>query len=448
MIQSRSLRVLLLMMSMSCSLIYGQETRRIIHLSWKNVVDISLKDNLSLKSKSLDYEIQNLETLKSLTTFLPSLRYQGMAQHNLELPVFVFMGQRFVVGTPYTFQHSLSLALPILTGGGRWLNHSMQRNIKKSLAEELLGKEEETALNAMQAYYGIILSTELTRTAQEAVDVARQNLLQVQKFHDAGAATELDYQRAKAQYSSTLPLLESAIANNRLSVQRMKSLLDLPLTDSLVVVDNLDKTEFLNEFASMSLENLKALSNGNRNDMNALQYQQQAVQSGVHLALGQFSPTVTLIGSVDHAAPIENARVTWSDYIRSKSLTLSVSWPLFEGGKRILDYQQAKIKSDQMDLMVKQARQGIELDVEHSYYMYLESSKSLQSLKDALEQYNESLRISNLLYSQGMSSQLDVLNAQLLHTKSKSDYLQGVYRYNVSQLALLKSVGVLDRIWK
>lgn len=448
MIQSRSLRVLLLMMSMSCSLIYGQETRRIIHLSWKNVVDISLKDNLSLKSKSLDYEIQDLETLKSLTTFLPSLRYQGMAQHNLELPVFVFMGQRFVVGTPYTFQHSLSLALPILTGGGRWLNHSMQRNIKKSLAEELLGKEEETALNAMQAYYGIILSTELTRTAQEAVDVARQNLLQVQKFHDAGVATELDYQRAKAQYSSTLPLLESAIANNRLSVQRMKSLLDLPLTDSLVVVDNLDKTEFLNEFASMSLENLKALSNGNRNDMNALQYQQQAVQSGVHLALGQFSPTVTLIGSVDHAAPIENARVTWSDYIRSKSLTLSVSWPLFEGGKRILDYQQAKIKSDQMDLMVRQARQGIELDVEQSYYTYVESSKSLQGLKDALEQYNESLRISNLLYSQGMSSQLDVLTAQLLYTKSKSDYLQGVYRYNVSQLALLKSVGVLDRIWK
>jgi outer membrane protein TolC len=147
-------------------------------------------------------------------------------------------------------------------------------------------------------------------------------------------------------------------------------------------------------------------------------------------------------------APIENARVAWSDYIRSKSLTLSVSWPLFEGGKRILDYQQAKIKSDQMDLMVKQARAGVELDVEQSYYNYMESSKSLQGLKDALDQYSESLRISNLLYSQGMSNQLDVLNAQLLHTKSKGDYLQGVYRYNVSQLALLKSVGLLDKIWK
>ena len=72
----------------------------------------------------------------------------------------------------------------------------------------------------------------------------------------------------------------------------------------------------------------------------------------------------------------------------------------------------------------------------------------MRSLKDALDQFNESLRISNLLYAQGMSNQLDVLNAQLLYTKSKSDYLQGIYNYNVNQLALLKSVGLLDKIWK
>jgi len=448
MIRTRTIFTLLLTMSLAWTTSKAQPEKRIIHLSWKQVVDISLKDNLSLKSKQLDYESQNLETLKSLTLFLPSLNYQGVAQHNLELPVFVFMGQRFVVGTPYTFQHSLNLALPIITGGSRWINYSIQRKIRKSLAEELQGKEEETVLNAMQAYYGIILSNELSKTAEDAVNVAKQNLQQVQRFYEVGTATELDYQRAKAQYSSTLPMLESALAASRLSVQRMKTILDIPLTDSLVVVDNLDKKDFLSEFAALSLEHLKTLSNENRNDMKALQYQRDVAQSGVHLAVGQFTPTVTLIGAVDHMAPLENSRVTWSDYIRSKSLTLSVSWPLFQGGKRLLDYQQAKIKSDQMDLMVKQARAGIELDVEQSYYSYIESLKSLQGLKDALDQFNESLRISNLLYSQGMSSQLDVLNAQLLYTKSKGDYLQGVYRYNVSQLALMKSVGILDQLWK
>ncbi|MFH0989669.1 MAG: TolC family protein [bacterium] len=448
MIRSRISWILLLILSLSLATVHGQVEKRIIFLSWKHVVDRSLKDNLSLKLKSLEYDIQNLETWKSLSYFLPSLSYQGLAQNNIELPVFVFMGQRFVVGTPYTFQHALSLSLPILTGGSRWLNHSMQNSIKKSLAEELQGKKEETVLNAMQAYYGIILSGELTRSTDEAVMVAKHNLDQVQKFYNAGTATELDYQRAKAQYSSTLPLLESAQSNYKLSFQRLKGLLDLPLTDSLVVVDSLEKMEFLNEYSTVPLEHFKELSNEHRNDMKALQYQQEAAKSGEHLALGQFTPSVTLIGSVDHSAPIDNARVAWSDYIRSKSITLSISWPLLEGGKRVLDYQIAKMKSDQMGLLVKQAQQGIELDVEQSYYNYIETSKSLQSLKETLEQYRESLRISNLLYLQGMSNQLDVLNAQLLYTKSNTEYLQGVYRYNVSQLALLRSVGLLENIWK
>jgi len=426
----------------------GQSEKRIIHLSWKNVVDISLKDNPELKSKMLDYEIQNLETWKALSYFLPTFSYQGIAQKSIELPVYVFMGQRFVVGTPYTFQHSLYLSLPIYTGGSRWFNHNIQSNIKKSLSEELKGKEEETVLNSMQAYYGIILSEELAKVAGEAVNVAKQNLDQVQKFYDAGTGTELDLQRAKAQYSSTLPTLESALSNKKLSVQRLKSLLDIPLSDSLVVLDALDRTEFLKEYSNISLEEFKTLSKENRNDIKVIEYQKLAAKSGEKIALGQFTPTISIAASVDHVAPLENTKVRWSDYIRSKSVTLSLSWPLFEGGRRILDYQVAKIKTDQMDLLAKQSSIGVELDVEQSYYNFMETSKSLQSLKDALEQYKESLRISNLLYTQGMSSQLDVLNAQLLYTKSKSDYLQGIYSYNVSQLDLLRSVGLLDKIWK
>jgi outer membrane protein TolC len=440
--------IFFLLLILTCNISRAQTEKRIIYLSWKNVVDISLKDNLALKSKSLDYDMQNLETWKSLSYFLPTLSYQGIAQKNVELPVFVFMGQRFAVGSPYNFQHSFSLSLPIITGGSRWFNYDIQRDIKKSLSEELQGKEEETVLNSMQAYYGIILSEELNKSAEETAKVAKGNLDQVQKFYDAGTATELDFQRAKAQYSSTLPMLESALSNKKLSVQRLKSLLNMPLTDSLVVVDTLDKKEFLNEYSKISLEEFKVLSKENRNDVKALQYQQEAVKSGENIALGQFTPTVVIAASLDHAAQTENAKVRWSDYIRSKSVTFSVSWPLFEGGRKILDYQIARIKSDQMELLVKQAQFGADLDIEQSYYSFIESSKSLMSLKDALDQYKESLRISNILYTQGMSNQLDVLNAQLLYTKSKSDYLQGIFNYNVSQLALLKSVGLLDKIWK
>jgi outer membrane protein TolC len=426
----------------------AQENKDIIYLSWDNVVNRSLNYNLSLKSKQLDYENQNLEYWKSWSNFLPTLSYQGLATKNVELPVFVFQGQTFTVGTKYTFQHTLNLSLPLFTGGSRWFNMNAQSSLRKSLSQELKGKKEETVLNGLQNYYSIILAKSLLKNAEEASDVAQANLKQVQSKYDAGTATELDLQRAKAQYYSTLPKLESAKSNLVLANQQMKSFLNIPLRDSLVITDSLMKKEFLSEYDDFTLGELKDISKESREDLQALKYQLEATEEGEKLALSSFSPQVSISANVQHQAPMETQDIAWEDYIRSKAITLNVNWPLFEGGRKIIDYQKAVIQTDKAKLMMKQLKDQADLSIEQSFYKFKEAIKNLNSLKAALEQAKESLRISNLLYEQGMSTQLDVLNAQLLYTSSKSDYLNGIYNFNVSQLNLLKSIGKLDIIWE
>lgn len=427
--------------------IYAQSGKQVIYLSMDEVIDQSLTENLSLKSKMLDYDIQKLEVWKSYSNFVPTLSYQGTFVKNVELPVFVFMGQSFTVGTPYTFQHSLSLSLPLFTGGARFFNISAQNSLKKSLAEELKGKESETVLNAVQSYYGIILAKSFYETATEAVKAAKENLDQVKKQYDVGSATELDLQRAKAQYYGTLPKLEAARSSLKLSKQQLKSFLNIPLDDSLVVVDSLSQKNFLNQYDEINLTNLKNYGFENKHELIALRHQLDATEEGENLALSSFAPTIALSASVDHQAQLENSKVMWSDYIRSKSIALAVNWPIFEGGSKIIEWQKAKIRTDQMEIALKQFKDQIELGIEQSFYKYKEAQKNLTSLEEALKQAKESMRISNLLYEQGMSTQLDVLNAQLLYINSKKDYQQGVYDYNISQLSLLNSIGKLNTIW-
>ncbi|WKZ70899.1 MAG: TolC family protein [Melioribacteraceae bacterium] len=443
----RKISIIIFLFTVSFGSLVAQNEKNIIYLSLDEVVTQSLNENLSLKSKILDYESQNLEVLKSYSTFLPTFSYQGMFVKNVELPVFVFMGQSFTVGTPYTFQHSLSLSLPVFTGGARIFNISAQKSIKKSLAEELKGKEAETVLNGMQSYYGIILAQSFFEIASEAVKVAEQNLTQVQNQYDAGVATELDLQRAKAQYYSTLPKLESAKSSLRISKQQLKSFLNLSLEDSLVVVDSLTTKKFLKEIDNITLTELKQLGLKNKHELLALRHQLDATNQGENLALANFAPKIAISASVDHQAQMEDINVSWNDYIRSKSIALAVNWPIFEGGSKIIEWQKAKIRSDQMELALKQFEDQSELFIEHSYFKYYEASSNLESLQETLKQSNESLRISNLLYEQGMSTQLDVLNAQLLYINSKIDYQQGIYDYNISQLKLLQSIGKLNTIW-
>ena len=443
----RKIIILFIAFLLSCN-VFAQDNKNIIYLSWNNVVDISLKDNLALKSKILDYEIQGKEQWKAITSFLPIFSYQGNVIRNLELPVFIFMGQQFVVGTNYSFQHTLDLSLPIFSGGMRWFNLSAQKSLRKSLSEELKGHESQTVLTALQAYYNIILSMELKKTSAEAVNVAKENLEQVQKHHKAGTATELDLQRAKAQYYSTLPQFEAAGSSSILSYQRLKTLLNISLEDSLAVTDSLISKNFLKEYSSFSLNELKQLAIEKRNDLKSLSFRLDAANQGEKMVLAQFAPQISLSTNITWQAQLERANVSWNDYIRSKSIMLSVYWPVFEGGRKLVDYQIAKIKTDQIALAISQAKDGALLDIEEKFYSYQEVIKSLEALQQAMDESKESMRISSLMYKNGMSTQLDVLNAQLLYTKSKSEYLQGIFNYNISQLKLLNSVGIMDSIWK
>lgn len=424
------------------------QEKNVIHLTWKDVVDISKEKNLSLKSKLLEYETQDWQEWKALSYFLPTFTYQGVATNNLELPVFVFMGQKFIVGTKYSIQHSLELSLPIFTGGTRWFNYNIQKNLRKSLSEELKGKEEEIVLQSLQAYYGVMLSASMLKAADEAYNLAKANLEQVEKFYDAGTATGLDLQRAKAQLASTLPAVERAKSGLILANQQLKFLLNVPLSDSLVVDDSLVVKDFLDELAFSSLDEFKTFSENNRKDIKALDYQVKATIEGEKATLGKFAPTIAISANVLHQAQIEYASVSANDYIRSKGVSLALIWPLFEGGRKLIDYQESKLRTEQMKLLYEQVDKKRVLDVEQSYFSFVENSKNKASLEEAMNTAKESLRLSNLLYAEGMSTQLDVLNAQFAYSQNKVEYLKGIYDFNVSQLNLLYSSGLLKNIWK
>ena len=95
-----------------------------------------------------------------------------------------------------------------------------------------------------------------------------------------------------------------------------------------------------------------------------------------------------------------------------------------------------------------QLKRGILLNVKNSFNSFKEAQQNLQSLKQAFEQARETLRLANLTYKEGLSTQVDVLNAQAAFTASELQYRQGIFKYDVAQLELLKAIGKLETIWQ
>ncbi len=426
----------------------GAAAGNIITLTWDQVVDIGLKRNLDLKIMRQDYNNQKLNEWKAVSEFLPTLNYSFQAVNNVELPLLVFMGRSFRVGTKYNFTHMFQAQWPLFLGGLRLANFSMQKNSKKSLQSLLKGKESDITLKSIEAYFTLILSNDLVQVNQKAVDAARANLEQVRKFYNNGTASQLDLLRAETRFSQSLPRLTSAKNNRKMAVENLKFLLNFDVKDSVVVLDSLHQMDFLKDFAALSLDQLQKIALSNRPDLKSMTFRQKAVHAQTYMAGSHFLPQIVVSANVQHQAFLDNSHVRWDDYTRAKSASIALQFPLFEGGKSLIELQQARIQEKKIALQRQQLRRAVLLDVKNCLNAYKEARQNLQSLKQAFRQAKETLRLANLSYREGLSTQVDVLNAQSAFTASEMQYRQGIYDVNISQLKLLKAIGKLNSIWQ
>ncbi len=258
----------------------------------------------------------------------------------------------------------------------------------------------------------------------------------------------MDYLRAKTRFSQTIAPLTSARNAKKLALENLKFLLNIPPQDSLVILDTLAIKSFFQERKEVNLAELQQMALENRPELRMVREQKNVAGSQKLLAASRFLPSVVFSAMVQHQAQLNTPRVTREDYTRVKNIAVTLQLPLFEGGKRGIEYQQARIQERKANLQIEQTRRAILLEVETAFLKYQEARQNLTSLEQAHLEAREALRLANLNYKEGIATQVDVLNAQLAFTSSDAKYRQGIFDYNMSQLRLLKALGLLKKIWQ
>ena len=431
---------LILVMLFISGILYSSEVN-VVELSWHDVADFARYDNLSLKMTEYDYKTSEVEVKKAWGSFLPSVDYQWLWSDD-ELT----QAQMFVP-VDNMFMHSLNLSYPLFTGGARYANLRMQQHLKKSLAAELKGAESEVVLQSLQAYYGVILAGSLAEVYNEAMELAEQNLRQVESKLAAGTETELAVMQARTRYFETIPQLENAQNQQKLAENQLKMLLNIASEDSILIKETLTEHKFLGSYAKSEVETIKGLARSNRAEVEQIKNQNDAVAQQKLLVCSQFMPQLVLTASRNFYAYDDEWWIENDDFKAYNSVGLVVQMPIFSGGSRWYDVKQAGYARKKMALAVDLTTDQVELEAEQAYYNYLDARDNLKSQEEALITAEESLRLANLYFEEGMVTQTEVLNAQLSYTQNRIALTRIIFNYNTSQLALLQAIGDLASIW-
>ena len=412
-------------------------------------ITLTLEESIRLALSQNPYHLaaeERVETAKAQVReaaagFFPALNAQGL--HTLDEKLFELefpdpltgQTQRISVDFTRDYQFSLSLSLPLFTGGRLSSGFKQAKYNLLSSEEAVRQSEHITVFNAKAAFYGCLLARDFVKVAEEAVEVAEKHFNNVKRLYEVGMASKFDLLRSEVEAANLKPQLIKARNNLKIAELNLKTLLGLDLSQDIEIKGGL---KF--ELTEPDLEACLSKALERRPELSQLNYQKKMAGQMLKLARASRLPSLAISGTYNFWADKFNfERDTWQNYY---SVNLALSVPLFNGFSTSARVAQSKAAIRELDLTTQGFLDMVEFEVSQALLKLNEAKESLLSQEKNVEQAEESLRIAELNFSEGMATTLDVSSAQAALTQAKTNYSQALFDYVISLAQLDKAMGV------
>jgi len=214
----------------------------------------------------------------------------------------------------------------------------------------------------------------------------------------------------------------------------LKTLLGLELTQPVEI-----KGELTFEPFQANIDEVVAQALEGRPEIIQLRYQKQMAGEMLKIARAADLPTLAVGGAYNFWADYLNfKKKNWQSYY---SINLVLTVPIFNGFANAAKVAQSKAMIREIDFSQKGLAEMIKFEVRQVLLNLNQAKESLLSQEKNVEQAQETVRIAELNFSEGLATTLDVSSAQVALTQAKTNYSQALFDYVLSLAQLEKAIG-------
>jgi len=311
-----------------------------------------------------------------------------------------------------------------------------KNKIGLNLAEaKLLKREQETIYKAIEAYTGLMSTMEKLDINKKNVKLYENTVETAQARLERGQITLSDLAQSESSLAGAQAKYIQA-KNDDVTAKLIYEKVIGPITN----VDSLSKDSDIDFIIPNSLNEAIKISKKNNPDLIIAKLEYEQSEKDVKIAAADLSPSATLSLKSSKTDDLSSSY----DEQDKETLTATIIWPLFKGGKNIASLKKSKNQKNQKKFLFDNAIKSNDTNVA-SAWSSLQSSKSLlNSVKlqvQAAEIANEGITEE---YESGLGrSTLDVMQSNSILLNSKISLANSERNYLLSQFSLLQSVGLL-----
>ena len=304
----------------------------------------------------------------------------------------------------------------------------------KATREQLRGIEQDTLLDAVQAFMDVVQGQVVVNLRAQNVAFLREQVRAATDRLNVGEGTKTDVAQANARLSSGISGYAAAVARLNAAIATYEQVVGHK-PRNLGVANPIDRLLPKSEGAAVDI----AL--GRHPSIIGASYNVDVSSFNVNILEGQMLPTASIQGQYTHRDDLNSSRISGAT---TATITGQLSVPIYEAGRTSPEIRQAKEtlgqRRIQLDLARTQIRQAVisawgALDAARAQITAAEAGVSANQL--ALAGVIEERRV-------GQRTTLDVLNAQQDLLDSREALVQAQHDAVIAAYTLLSDIGKLD----
>jgi len=324
------------------------------------------------------------------------------------------------------------------------LDLTARRNYQS--AEEIVRADDHVMKDARDlvvlavgaSYLQVSAAMERVTAEQAQLDTATVLFQQASQQHDVGVLAQIDVNRSRIQMLTErqrLETLRNDLAKQKINLAR---LIGLPADDHFDVSDVVG----FSSGSAVDVGTAVRAALGQREDLKASELQLRAAQLTRAAARAERLPTLSVNG--DYGVNGTNA----DEVHRTFSATALVSVPLWLGGRTEGSVQAADAALRQREAERESATSRIEAEVRSAVLDMQAAGSQVSVADDNLEVAKENLELSRQKLQAGISSNVELVQAQEAVATAQLDVINSVLAHNVAKLALARALGEAASKWR
>jgi outer membrane protein TolC len=340
------------------------------------------------------------------------------------------------IGFDNSYLSAISLQMPLFS----WNIYAGIRSALKgkSLAEQAYKSVTlKTIADVKKAFYGALLARENYKITKMRVDLAQDNLKNVEKMYRQGIASEYDYISAQVQYQNLLPLLIQAENNLELAKNALKLVLGIDVKEDIEIEGEMKVDSLIGVDYATSLKDLYEKNP----DLKQAELQVELSREIVSLEVSGHLPSLFLTGNLQYQAQANDFNFNQYRWIRTTFIGLQIQIPIFNGFGTRARVDQAQASLQQAIERLNFTKQALENELKNTIYRIEQSGRRIESQKRAVELAELGYKIARKRFESGVGTQLEVSNAEVNLAQARLNYLQAIYDYLIAMSDLEKLTG-------